>query len=72
MFVKGILHSCKVLSLHLDYKEPLSVSLLIYVSDGEDLLQIDLSSMVAETYCIWISMDQCLPSMAAQVKQPFR
>lgn len=68
MFVKGILHSCKVLSFHLDHQGPLSVSLLIYVSDGGDLLQIDLSSMVVETYCRWISLVQCLPSMAAQVK----
>lgn len=68
MFVKGILHSCKVLSFHQGHQGLLSVSLLIYVSDGGDLLQIDLSSMVVDTYCRWIFLIQCLPSMTAQVK----
>lgn len=69
MFVKGMLHSCKVLSLYLDYQGPFSVSPLIYVSNGGDLLQMDLlGSVMAETCCRWTSSVQCLPSMAAQVK----
>lgn len=63
MFVKGMLHSCKVLTLYLDYQGPFSVSPLIYVSNGGDLLQMDLlGSVMAETCCRWTS------SMAAQVK----